>query len=394
MRERLAASFVLLAVALLTVVGLVRSYTLSHEIREHESGQLRHQAVIIGILVKDRLRLGGPVDQAFLAPLAGPDDRVVWTPRSGAPVEVRGSSYGSGREVAASVAAAGGRVTVAQDDRVARGILVGDPWALVVLVGLALLGAAGAGLLVARVLAAPFRRLAGAAEALGRGRFDLDLPRTRMPEAAAIAQSLQVSADQLRERVRRDQELAAHTSHALRSPLTGLRLELEEVLLRDDLAGDVRTTVGRALAGITHVDRVAGELVELQRGSLAEAAGIPLRDLATQVAQRWADQLVPLDRELTAAVEGELERRYTPGPVEHLLDLVLAEVVAGSLGGVRLVLVGDPDGHLRITLTTERSARRTAGDGFAAARSVCAALGGRWSGETPMDGVEILLPQR
>ena len=394
MRERLAASFVLLAVVLLTAAALVRGYTLGHEIREHESARLHQSAVALGRLVEDRLASGEPVDAAFLAPFVAVEDQVVWTPPDGEPVEVRGSSYEAGDELAASVGAAGGRVTVAQDDGLVAGILVGDPWALVVLLGLALAVAAGAGLLVARLLAAPFRQLAGAAGALGRGRFDLDLPRTRIPEATAIAQSLRTSADQLRERLRRDQEFAAHTSHALRSPLTGLRLELEEVLLRDDLADDVRTTVGRALAGITHVDQVAGELVELQRGSLVEGAEIALRDLATQVAQRWADELAVDDRELTAAVEGELDRRYTPGPVEHLLDLVLDGVRAGSLGGVRLVLVGDPDGHLRIQVTAERSARGATGDGFTAARSVCAALGGRWSGEEPMDGVEILLPQR
>jgi len=394
MRERLAASFVLLAVVLLTAAALVRGYTLGHEIREHESARLHQSAVALGRLVEDRLASGEPVDAAFLAPFVAVEDQVVWTPPDGEPVEVRGSSYEAGDELAASVGAAGGRVTVAQDDGLVAGILVGDPWALVVLLGLALAVAAGAGLLVARLLAAPFRQLAGAAGALGRGRFDLDLPRTRIPEATAIAQSLRTSADQLRERLRRDQEFAAHTSHALRSPLTGLRLELEEVLLRDDLADDVRTTVGRALAGITHVDQVAGELVELQRGSLVEGAEIALRDLATQVAQRWADELAVDDRELTAAVEGELDRRYTPGPVEHLLDLVLDGVRAGSLGGVRLVLVGDPDGHLRIQVTAERSARGATGDGFTAARSVCAALGGRWSGEESMDGVEILLPQR
>lgn len=395
MRERLTASFILLAVALLAVAALIHSYTLGHELREHEGTRLQHEAVLVGRLVETRLESGGVVDTAFLQPLADVDTRLRWEPAAGETVEVRGPSYDAGEDLHATVPAAGGRVTVAQDDRLVRDLLVGDPWALVVLLGLTLAGAAAAGLLVARRLSAPFRRLAEAAGALGRGRFDLDLPETRIPEAVAIARSLSTSADQLRERLRRDQEFAAHTSHALRSPLTGLRLELEEVLLRDDLPDDVRATVGHALAGITHVDEVAGELVALQRGSLVEGAQVPLRDLATQVAQRWADELGLVDREITAAVEGELDQRYTPGPVEHLLDLVLVPVLRTSSGAVRLVLEGDVDGHLRISVTTEQSsAGRAADDPFEAARSGCAALGGRWVGSEPRDGLEILLPRR
>lgn len=394
MRERLTASFVLLTVVLLLGAGVIRSYTLGSELRERESTRLHHQAVTIAHLVEDRVAGGEPVDEAFLSTFVDNGDRVVFAPTGGPDVEVRGPSYDGGDDdLVAGVAAAGGRVTVSESDGLFWHLLIGDPAAVVVLVLLAIVGAGCAGMLVARAMAAPFQQLALAAGALGRGRFDLDLPDTRIPEAVAIGQSLSTSADQLRDRLRRDQAFAAHTSHALRSPLTGLRLELEELVLREDLPDDVRESVRRALAGIERVDGVAGELVALQRGSLVEGAEIPLRDLATQVAQRWADELAGSGREVTAAVEGDLDRRYTPGPVEHLLDLVLTEIVARSRGAVRLVLLGEPGGHLRITVTAERSTVGTA-DAFGPARSVCAALGGRWTGSEPMDGLEILLPRR
>jgi signal transduction histidine kinase len=394
MRERLTASFVLLAVVLLLVAGLIRSYTLGSELRERESARLHQEAVTIARLVDDEQEAGRAVDEAFLATFVHAEDRVAYLPATGEAVEVRGSSYEpGGDELSAGVETAGGRVTVSAGDGLVWHLLVGDPAAVLVLVVLAVLGAGCAGVLVARALSAPFRQLAGAASALGRGRFDLDLPDTRIPEAVAISQSLSTSADQLRERLRRDQAFAAHTSHALRSPLTGLRLELEEVALREDLPADVRETVRRALAGIEKVDRVAGELVALQRGSLVEGAEIALRDLATQVAQRWADGLAVTGREVTAAAEGDLDLRYTPGPVEHLLDLVLAEMVTASRGAVRLVLRGEPGGHLRISVTAERSAVGD-DDVFGPARSVCAALGGRWQGSEPMDGLEVLLPRR
>lgn len=395
MRERLAASCVLLAIVLLAVAAVIRSYTLGNELRERESARLHHEAVTVAALVDDRVGSGGAVDASFLAGFVHPDDRLVFAPDLGEPVEVRGTSYDAGGgQLAASAGAASGRVTVSVSEGVIWAVLVGDPWSLVVLAGLALVLAGGAGLLVARALAAPFRRLADAAGALGRGRFDLDLPRTRIPEAVAISQSLSTSADQLRERLQRDREFAAHASHSLRSPLTGLRLELDELALRDDLPEDARATLARALGQVARVDQVAGELVDLQRGSLVEGAAIPLRDLATQVAQRWADELALSDREVTAAVEGEIDQRYTPGPVEHLLDVLLPAVSAASRGAVRLVLEGERGGLLRITVTAERSRLRGSDDPFADARAVCASLGGRWSGTEPMDGLEILLPRR
>lgn len=395
MRERLTASFVLLAVVLLTIAAVIRSYTLGNDLRERESTRLHHEAVTVAALVDDRVEAGGAVDAAFLARFVHPDDRLVFAPDLGEPVEARGTSYDAdGGQLAASAGATSGRVTVSESEGLIRAVLVGDPWSLVVLAGLALVLAGGAGLLVARALAAPFQRLAEAAGALGRGRFDLDLPRTRIPEAVAISHSLGTSADQLRERLQRDREFAAHASHTLRSPLTGLRLELDELALRDDLPADAHATVARALGQVARVDEVAGELVDLQRGSLVERAAIPLRDLATQVAQRWADDLALDDRELTAAVEGELDQRYTPGPVEHLLEVLLPAVSAASRGAVRLVLEGERDGLLRITVTAERSRVRGSDDPFAAARSVCTSLGGRWSGTEPMDGLEILLPRR
>lgn len=395
MRERLAASCVLLAIVLLAVAAVIRSYTLGNELRERESARLHQEAVTVAALVDDRLAGGAAIDEPFLTSFVDRDDRLVYAPDLGEPVEVRGASYdGEGGRLSASAGATGGRVTVSESDGVIWAVIVGDPWALVVLVGLALVLAGAAGLVLARVLAAPFRRLADAAGALGRGRFDLDLPRTRVPEAVAISQALSTSADQLRERLQRDREFAAHASHTLRSPLTGLRLELDELALRDDLPDDARATLTRALGQVERVDEVAGELVALHRGSLVEGAAIPLRDLATQVAQRWADELAASDRELTAAVEGELDQRYTPGPVEHLLDVLLPAVSAASRGAVRMVLDGERGGLLRITVTAERSRLRGSDDPFAAARSVCTSLGGRWSGAEPMDGLEILLPQR
>ena len=85
------------------------------------------------------------------------------------------------------------------------------------------------GYVAARQLARPLEQLADAAGALGRGRFDLDLPKTRMPEAQAIGSALRTSAVQLESRIRRERSFSEQASHELRTPITTLRLELEDL---------------------------------------------------------------------------------------------------------------------------------------------------------------------
>jgi signal transduction histidine kinase len=257
-----------------------------------------------------------------------------------------------------------------------------------------------AGFLIASALSSPFQRLAVAAAALGRGRFDLELPRTRIPEARAISNALRASANQLEDRVHRERDFAEHASHVLRTPLTGLRLELEDLTLRDDVPPDVQASAARSLAAVEEVGAVAGELVELtRRGSLVAGSELPLVDLATQLAQRWADRLGVRNRSLTAAAEGDLSLTYTPGPVEHVTDLLLADVVRRGTGAVRIVFHGEEGGHLRIHVECEGRGRENDHgaeplDRVAQVTSVVEALGGRVTGEHPADGIAVLLPRR
>ena len=248
-----------------------------------------------------------------------------------------------------TVDAGGGTLTVTQAGDVLGDLTARDKGSLGFLVLLVALLAAVVGYVMARLLSGPFRQLAGAAEQLGRGRFDLDLPRTRIPEAKAISQALLTSAGQLQERLASEQAFAEHASHVLRTPLTGLRLELEELAQRDDLPADVRQSATRSVGRIDAMDDVAGDLVALaRRGALVAGAEIPLRDLATACAQTWADALGEQDRQLTAAVEGNIETTYTPGPVEHILDLLLADVLKRGQGPVRMVFDANEEGHLSI----------------------------------------------
>lgn len=410
MRERLTISFILLTVGALAGALLIRSYSLQTDIRAHESAELRREAVVAKLTLEEHVELSEPVDTRFLGQLVGPQYRIVYAKDGQPTVTVRGDEFpedpdGSrvgaveGTQLVTEIDAAGGRLSITQSSAVVDDLVNDDRRSIIVLLLLVGIIAGLAGWLAARQLSAPFRKLAVAAELLGRGRFDLELPRSRLPEVRAISTALYGAAGRLQERLSREQEFAQHASHVLRTPLTGLRMELEELTLRDDVPTDARDTVSRSLDRIDSMNVVAGELVELsRRGALVAGSELPLRELATQCAQRWADTLAEHDRPLTAAVEGSLDTTYTPGPVEHILDLLLADVLRRGSGPVRMVFDSHPDGNLRIKITCSGATVLNRGPGtevpITQARAVATALGGRLLGDDPAEGLEILLPRR
>ncbi|MEO9323137.1 histidine kinase dimerization/phospho-acceptor domain-containing protein [Nocardioides sp. C4-1] len=353
MRERLTASFVAITLLLLLGAGLVRAYAGAGDARTEESRDAAATAAALAIIVADRVADGEPVGAEVLAPYAGPRVQLTYATPGADPVVAVGPDFAGGDaddEVVATVTVGDGTLTVSRRDAAEDGPF-GARWPeLLALFALLACLAGLLGYVVARSLSAPFRQLAVAAAALGRGRFDLDLPRGGVPEARAIASALEQSASQLRDRLERERQFGQHTSHVLRTPLTSLRLRLEVLIDDPGLSPDAREAATACLKAVGQLNDVAGELVELGgRGVLVAGAAVPLRDLATQVAQRWADALDDDGRRLTAAVEGDIELLFTPGPVEQVLDLIFDDIIVRERGAVRLVFEGAAS-RLRVDL--------------------------------------------
>jgi signal transduction histidine kinase len=128
-----------------------------------------------------------------------------------------------------------------QDDAELRAAVRG---AWLAIAGVAVVVAAGAAAFAgwsARRLAQPFESLATSARALGDGDFSTRAPRSGLPEADAIAEALDGTAERLGRAVERASAFTADASHQLRTPLTALRLQLDTaqaLLAAGDGAGE------------------------------------------------------------------------------------------------------------------------------------------------------------
>ncbi|QCW49869.1 HAMP domain-containing histidine kinase [Nocardioides dongxiaopingii] len=401
MRERLTTAFIAITLLLLVGAGLIRSHASDSAVRAHEAADVAATAEAMGAVISDAVAAGGVLDRELLRPFLTPRSRIVIKREDSTRVVLTGADFDPGApadQLASAVILGDGEEVELTNvhDQTLEGVW-GDRFEVLAVFGLLAILAGVTGYLVARSLSAPFRQLAVAAAALGRGRFDLDLPRGGVPEARAIALALASSATQMRERMEREREFGQHASHVLRTPLTSLRFRLEEIIEDPTLSGEARDATIGCLRAVGRLDQVAGELVELGgRGVLLAGAALPLRDLATQVAQRWADVLDLDHRSLSAAVEGDIELRFTPGPVEQVLDLLLEDVLQHDTGAVRLVFEGAAS-RLQIDVScvdangTRRAPARAAEERI---QVVLDSLGGRL--ERPADGsaLRLHLPRR
>lgn len=406
MRERLTVAFAVLCVVLWAAAFIVRAELVARELRTHQTRDISFTAQAVGQVAGLQLNNGGRVDADFLRPFVPDGEQILFESSDGPDVRVQGRGFtgsknpnlGSG-DLWASYHVPGGVIIVSESGDVLNDLILNDEFQVGLLAMAVVVCAGLGGWLMARWLSAPFRKLAEAAGALGRGRFDLDLPATSIPEARAIGNALRTSAAQLQDRIGQEQAFAQHTSHVLRTPLTALRLELDQ-LATHELPSEVQDSVARCVARIDGLDLVTGDLIRLARGgALVEGAQIPLRDLAGTTSQRWADELAQHLRTLTAAIDGDLDTTYTPGPVEHILELLLVDVLHRSRGNVEMRFQTHDDGALKITISAAEEAvtrgrPREPGAPFVRATAVAMALGGRVEGTGPGTGLTIWLPRR
>ncbi|SOD84880.1 HAMP domain-containing sensor histidine kinase [Streptomyces sp. Ag109_G2-15] len=203
--------------------------------------------------------------------------------------------------------------------------------AVAVLAVAALIGA-----IVARRLTRPLRQLNDMASRFSDGDLTARSPVTGPPETQTLARTLNQGAERLDTLVASQRIFVADASHQLRTPLTALRLSLDNIAdgVDDEF---VREDVEQATAEVVRMSRLVNGLLVLARAEakVTAAEPLPLGDIVRERLSVWrpaADE-----RGVHIALRGSADGRPTvlasPGHLDQVLDNVLSNALEVSPDG-------------------------------------------------------------
>jgi signal transduction histidine kinase len=153
-------------------------------------------------------------------------------------------------------------------------------WAFLALVGAITLviGLMLAGWM-ARWLSRPLGDAAAVARRIAGGELDARVPVEGPPEVQELARDMNAMTERLSDMIRANREFAANASHQLRTPLTALRLTLEEVADGPDPRGEAEN----ALREADRLEAIVSSLLALGRDAAPGTAAVDAAELARSV---------------------------------------------------------------------------------------------------------------
>ncbi len=297
------------------------------------------------------------------------------------------AEVGDGREVLAAVQSPQGTVVIrvfVGEDELLRGVR--EAWAALLVLGLALvvLGIALADRL-ALAVTRPVDGLARVSHRLAGGDLEARAEPGGPPEVRSVALALNHLAGRIGDLLTAERESVADLSHRLRTPLTGLRLDVES--LRDP------EEAARVGARVDALERAVNAVITDARQRSAERATCDATAVVGERVRFWSVLADDQGRAVTVTLpEGELTvavgAEALGACVDALLGNVFAHTPEGAAFSVRLaphpsgavLVVSDTgDGFDPALLERGHSAGGSTGLGLDIARRTAESSGGRLS---------------
>jgi signal transduction histidine kinase len=367
-KRRLVLSYVSVTAIILIALEVPLGVVYSRNEQDVASSGLQHDAAALSSLVEEGIENPGTVDLVTVADryraeaardveIVNRAGRVLVVPRAAEPelslpvVRARVAAVATGGSVGVRLVRAGdeelaiasvgppdapvGAVVVsgsdaAVDRRVHNAWLALGLLAMGVLAAVALLGA-----IVARSVTRPLTELERVALRLGGGDLSARARADRgPPEARALSRSFNEMAARLEELVTAQRAFVADASHQLRSPLTALRLRLENVaatLPPDEGADDVDAV----LAELDRLSRVVDGLLLLARseGKRPERTAVDAAAVVADRCQAWAALAEEAGVHLEGGTGPAVAVRMVPGYLDQILDNLLANALEATPAG-------------------------------------------------------------
>ena len=232
------------------------------------------------------------------------------------------------------------------DDRVRRSWLLMVALAAAILVTAAIVAS-----LESRRLSKPVDRLAVAMGRLGGGDFSVRTSRSGIAEIDEAAQALDATAERLGELVERERSFSANASHQLRTPLTGIRIQLENALRSEPENSHEQIT--DALGAVDRLETTIGDLLKLTRQQSLTRDSVNLAELITRQQASWQVLATSLGRSLELDLEANLPTvQVSEAAVRQILEVLVSNAfVHGS--GVVVVSAAKRIGGVAIDVSDE-----------------------------------------
>lgn len=209
-------------------------------------------------------------------------------------------------------------------------------WLVLAAIGLlALALAALAARVLARRLTAPVNRLTATAKLIGDGDLTARAQRSGVPELDVLVGTLNAGTERVETLVARERRLSGEVSHQLRTPVAGLRLQLEAAQGTADPM--TRAAVDRALLTLDRFDVTIREVIALARDLPGERA-LDLDALISGAEQRWHGVLAATSRPLRVVRERDLPARVAiaPAAAGQIIDVLVDNARAHGRGAVTI----------------------------------------------------------
>ncbi|WP_217913613.1 sensor histidine kinase [Miltoncostaea marina] len=394
MTRRLVATYLVLATIVLVALEIPLGVSNARNQRQDLQQRVERDAVALAALVEDRLQAGAAPGDATLGRIvggyaAGTGARVVVTGPTGVALADSDAARELGRDFSTRP-----EVAAALDGRVATGTrssetlgrrllyvavpvasggvvhgvvratvptsridaLVRRYWlALAGIAAVVLLAVTVTGRWLARWVSRPLVDLRDATRRAEGGDLGVRADAAAGPgEVRELAAAFNDMVTRLDAMVGAQEQFVADASHQLRSPLTALRLRIEN--LQHATGGQGDEDVEGALAEVDRLSRLVDGLLALTRAERSAARRSP-QDVGALVGERadaWRLAAAEAGVELTARVDGAPRALLSEGALEQVLDNLIANAIAAAPSGGRVVVAAGPrDGGARVTVTDD-----------------------------------------
>ncbi len=381
MTRRLLASYLLITALALVLLEIPLAVFFAQRERERVAANLEHDATVLATFYEDGLENDVPLDPAAalayhdrtgarvvvvdrqgisLVDTGGPIDRDFSTrPEIAATLQGRRATGTRSSDtlatdilyVAVPVASGGAvhgalRVTIDTSDVSAR---IHRFWFGLAAIAIVILGlVALVGWWLARSVTRPIRQLQADAKRFADGDLTVSTETAGgPPEVRALADSIAVMATRLDELLAAQRTFVADASHQLRSPLTALKLRLEN--LQGGLDADRLTDLDAAVEETDRLSALVNDLLQLARADhRPRCVAVDLARVSADRVDTWTAVVESRRVELRAAgLDTPAIVDAVPGAIEQILDNLLDNALNASPAGstITVTVTAGPRAH-------------------------------------------------